>query len=119
MGKKKDKPNNNKGIIYSTDPDYDYQFENEEQVQETLPSKQQKLRISLDKKQRAGKEVTLITGFQGLEADLSALGKALKSFCGVGGSVKNNEILLQGDHRKKVLDWLVKNNYTQSKISGM
>jgi translation initiation factor 1 len=119
MAKKKDKPNNNKGLIYSTDPEFDYHFGDDEEVQESLPSKQQKLRISLDKKQRAGKEVTLITGFQGLEADLNALGKSLKTFCGVGGSVKNNEILLQGDHRKKVLDWLLKNNYTQSKISGI
>lgn len=118
MSRNKDKKNN-KGFFYSTDPDYTYAFEEETNEQETLASKQQKLRISLDKKQRAGKEVTLIGGFQGQEADLKNLGKQLKSLCGVGGTVKNNEILLQGDHRRKVLDWLLKNGYTQSKISGM
>jgi len=118
MAKKKDK-SDSRGLIYSTDPDFDYHFEDETTPEETLPAKQQKLRVSLDKKQRAGKEVTLITGFQGIASDLNDLGKALKSYCGVGGSVKNNEILLQGDHRKKVLDWLQKNGYTQSKISGM
>lgn len=118
MARNKDKKNN-KGFFYSTDPDYTFHFEDESEEQETLPIKQQKLRVSLDKKQRAGKEVTLITGFAGQEDDLKDLGKQLKGLCGVGGTVKKNEVLLQGDHRKKVLDWLLKNGYTQSKISGM
>jgi translation initiation factor 1 len=82
---------------------------------ETLLPAGQKLRILLDKKQRAGKMVSLVTGFAGTTADLDELGKKLKTFCGTGGSVKNGEIIVQGDNRDKLLQWLLKNGYSGSK----
>jgi translation initiation factor 1 len=103
----------NAGIVYSTNPDYE--FEQISQDIETLPPAKQPLKIMLDKKQRAGKAVTLIVGFQGKEDDLELLGKKLKTFCGTGGSVKNNEIIVQGDKLDKVLQWLIKNGYNLSK----
>ena len=113
MAKKK----NNRRIVYSTNPDfvpYDEDIENEI---ETLPPAQQKLIVSLDKKQRKGKKVTLIANFTGTEEDLKELGKTLKSKCGVGGSVKNGEILIQGDFRQKVKDLLEADGY-KCKLSG-
>lgn len=105
------KKNSNRiGVVYSTNPDFQYE-EIEEFEQETLPNNQQKLYVQLDKKQRAGKQVTLITGFVGTSDDLEILGKELKNKCGVGGSVKNGEILLQGDFRQKVMDYLVQKDY--------
>ncbi|MBR5253821.1 MAG: translation initiation factor [Bacteroidales bacterium] len=105
------KKNSNRiGVVYSTNPDFQYE-EIEEFEQETLPNNQQKLYVQLDKKQRAGKQVTLITGFVGKSEDLEILGKELKNKCGVGGSVKNGEILLQGDFRQKVMDYLVQKDY--------
>lgn len=98
------------GIVYSTNPDFEYE-EIEEFEEETLPNNQQKLYVQLDKKQRAGKQVTLITGFVGTQEDLEILGKELKNKCGVGGSVKNGEILLQGDFRQKVMDYLIQKEY--------
>lgn len=80
-----------------------------------MPAARQPLRIRLDAKHRAGKAVTLIEGFVGTESDLETLGKGLKSFCGVGGSVKDRQIIIQGDQRNKVLQWLKKNGYTQAK----
>ena len=102
------------GFVYSTDPNFRYESE-EEHVQETLPPKQQKLKIRLDTKQRGGKVVTLVEGFIGKEEDLQDLGKKLKNFCGTGGSAKDSEIIIQGDQRDKVLQWLQKNAYTNSK----
>jgi translation initiation factor 1 len=102
------------GLVYSTDPNFS--LRNEGHTQETLPPAQQKLRIRLDTKHRAGKAVTLIEGFSGKETDLEALGKKLKSFCGTGGSAKDGEIIVQGDQRQKVMQWLIKHEYKQSKI---
>ena len=110
---KKNKPDS-RGFIYSTDPNF--RFENEEQQEQTtLQPSQQKLRIRLDTKRRSGKAVTLIQGFAGISSDVEQLGKTLKNYCGTGGSVKDFEIIIQGDQRDKVLQWLLKNGYTQSK----
>lgn len=110
---KKNKPDNN-GFVYSTDPNFHYQ-NNDEEPLKTLSSSQQKLRIKLDTKQRAGKAVTLITGFVGTDDDLQELGKKLRTCCGTGGSAKDTEIIIQGDQRDKVLQWLLKNEYKQTK----
>jgi translation initiation factor 1 len=110
---KKNKPDTN-GFVFSTDPNFRFE-EEEQQVQETLPPEKQKLRVRLDTKQRAGKAVTLVTGFIGLPDDLEVLGKKLKNVCGTGGSVKDGEAIIQGDQRDKVLQWLLKNEYKQSK----
>ena len=107
----------NNGTVYSTNPDFVFDYGEEEVV--TLEPAKQNLRVMLDKKQRAGKKVTLITGFQGSEYDLAVLGKELKSACGVGGSVKDGEILLQGDFREKVLGILLQKGYSKTKISGI
>ena len=106
----------NNGTVYSTNPDFVFDYGEEEAV--TLEPGKQNLRVMLDKKQRAGKKVTLITGFQGSDFDLAVLGKELKSACGVGGSVKDGEILLQGDFREKVLGILLQKGYTKTKIAG-
>ncbi|AFD08750.1 translation initiation factor [Solitalea canadensis] len=111
------KNKNISGIMFSTDPNFEYQFEDNE-VQETLPPNQQNLRVQLDKKQRGGKAVTLVTGFIGTDTDLQDLGKMLKSKCGVGGTVKDGEILVQGDFREKIMEILQKLNYKVKKIGG-
>ena len=105
------------GVVYSTNQDFDYENEGKEEA-ESLPSNQQNLYISLDKKNRKGKAVTLISGYVGSEEDLKELGKTLKSKCGVGGSTKDGEILLQGDHRKKVLEILIKQGYKAKQSGG-
>jgi translation initiation factor 1 len=109
---KKNKPDS-KGFVYSTDPGF--KFEPESNDTHTLPPSQQTLKIRLDTKHRAGKAVTLIQGFTGRDEDLQDLGKKLKAACGTGGSAKDGEIIVQGDHRDKVLQWLQKNGYKLSK----
>ena len=102
------------GLVYSTDPNFKFPQEDREE-QETLEPAQQKLKIRLDTRHRAGKAVTLVEGFTGAVPDLEELGKKLKSFCGTGGSVKDGEIIVQGDNRDKILQWLQKNGYKSSK----
>ena len=102
------------GLVYSTDPDFKLPDENFEE-QETIEPSQQQLIIRLDTKHRAGKAVTLVAGFTGTNDDLDELEKKLKTFCGTGGSVKDGEIIIQGDNRDKVLQWLQKNGYKSSK----
>ena len=102
------------GFVYSTDPDFHFREENEKT--ETLPPSQQKLKIRLDTKHRVGKAVTLIEGFVGKEGDLGELGKRLKGFCGTGGSTKDGEIIIQGDQREKISQWLKKNGFLQIRI---
>ena len=102
------------GVLYSTNPDYQYQT-NDNEEEETLEPSEQNLRISLSKKQRAGKEVTLITGFVGTSDDLKELGRTLKTKCGVGGSAKDGEIVIQGDQRAKVKEILLSMGYKKTK----
>ena len=102
-------------IVYSTNPDYHFQ-EEEERSDKTVPKEKQLLRVSLDKRNRRGKAVTLITGFSGSDDELQELGKMLKMKCGVGGSAKEGEIIVQGDHREKVLGILLKEGYAKSRI---
>lgn len=101
-------------VVYSTNPNFNYET-NEEESSETLDKKQQKLRVSIEKKGRGGKTVTLITGFVGKEEDLKELGKLLKTKCGVGGSIKDGEILIQGDFKQRAIDLLKAEGYTQTK----
>ena len=116
MSKKK-KWKNLDGVVFSTNQDFDYQY-NEEETEETLPPTQQDLRVMLDKKQRGGKKVTLVSGFVGNDDDLKDLDKTLKSKCGVGGTAKDGEILIQGDFRDKVLDLLIAAGYKAKKSGG-
>ncbi len=111
------KKDQRQGVVYSTNPEFSYQT-NDEAAATTLPPQQQQLRVQLDKKQRGGKQVTLITGFVGREEDLQTLGKLLKTKCGVGGSAKDGEIVVQGDFRAKVLEVLLKEGYKAKQIGG-
>jgi len=101
------------GVVYSTDSSFNFQFAEAFQDMEvdTLPNQQQNLKVLLDKKQRKGKVVTIVTGFQGKVEDLEALGKKLKQKCGVGGSVKDMEIIIQGDFKQKIADLLIQDGY--------
>ncbi|MFY0252782.1 translation initiation factor [Chitinophaga sp. 30R24] len=112
MSKKKNTPGN--GIVYSTDPNFSFEQEPEEAIA-TLAPAEQVLRVVLDKKQRAGKVVTLVTGFVGKAEDLEKLGKDLKTKCGTGGSAKDGEILIQGDYKEKVVKWLLDWGYKKTK----
>lgn len=105
------------GIMFSTDPSFVYESETEE-VAVSLPNQQQDLRVMLDRKNRAGKGVTLVTGFIGSTEELESLAKLLKSKCGVGGAAKDGEILIQGDFRDKVLLLLQKEGYKVKKSGG-
>jgi len=109
---KKNKPDS-RGFVFSTDPNF--KFEEEQYSNETLLPAQQKLKVRLDTRHRAGKAVTLVDGFIGKEEDLEDLGKKLKSFCGTGGSAKDGEIIIQGDQREKVIQWFGKNGYKNVK----
>ncbi len=101
-------------VVYSTNPDFQYETE-DEIATETLPKNQQKLRVSIEKKNRGGKTVTLVTGFVGTEEDLKELGRTLKSKCGVGGSAKDNEIIIQGEFKQRIIELLKQEGYTQTK----
>jgi len=111
MGKK-----NKKGIMYSTNPDFNYEYDNEEQ--DAIDPADQNLRVLIDRKKRRGKEVTLITGFIGPEEEMKDLGKLLKQKLGVGGSTKDGEIIVQGNHREKVLEILKEKGFGKTKLSG-
>jgi translation initiation factor 1 len=111
MSKKK---SNYNGIVYSTAPDF--KPEKEEIREETIDAAQQNLKIRLDTKHRSGKAVTLVENFIGTEDDLEKLGKQLKTFCGTGGSVKDGQVIIQGDQRQKILQWLLKNGFKKTKL---
>ena len=117
MSKKNNDWKKRDGIVFSTADSFEYNF-GEDESQETLPPTQQKLKVLLDKKSRAGKQVTLIEGFLGTEEDLKELGKLLKNKCGVGGSTKDGEILIQGYHRDKVVQVLIQAGYGAKKAGG-
>lgn len=108
---------NRLGVVYSTNPSFGYETPRRE-ADDALPPQQQRLRVLLDRRQRGGKQVTLVTGFVGRQNDLEQLGKMLKAGCGVGGAVKNGEILVQGDHRDRVLSLLEKAGYKAKKAGG-
>ena len=110
----KKKSNNTGGLVYSTDPNFIITGSAGPE-EETINPSLQKLRVRMDNRHRAGKAVTMIEGFTGKEADREELGRKLKTFCGTGGSVKGCEIIIQGDNRDKILQWLLANGYTASK----
>ena len=102
------------GVVYSTNPDYEYSDDSQEEA-DTLPKNQQKLRLNIERAGRGGKTVTLVKGFVGSDEDINSLCKLLKQKCGVGGSVKDGEIIIQGDHRQRLVEILKKEGYTQTK----
>ena len=104
------------GIVFSTDPVF--KTEEERAAQVTLEEAKQPIRVKLDKKQRAGKAVTLMLGFVGSDKDLEELGRRMRNFCGTGGSIKDGHIIIQGDQRDKILQWLHKNGYVLAKLTG-
>ena len=104
-------------IVYSTNPDYQYRYDEPEETA-TLPPSKQDLRVMLDRKNRSGKAVTLVAGFVGTQDDLAELAKELKTKCGVGGSAKDGEILVQGDFRDKIMQLLLLKGYKAKKAGG-
>ena len=114
MGKKDNDWKDRLGVMYSTNPDFNYQTDDEPE-QEPLPPQQQKLRLRMEKNGRGGKTVTVISGFIGPQADMEALARTLKTFCGCGGSTKDGEIIIQGDFREKLKAKLISLGYTQTK----
>ena len=102
------------GVVYSTNPDYEYSDDSQEEA-DTLPKNQQKLRLNMERAGRGGKTVTLVKGFVGSDEDINALCKLLKQKCGVGGSVKESEIIIQGDHRQRLVEILKKEGFCQAK----
>ena len=102
------------GVVYATNPDYEYSDDSQEEA-DTLPKNQQKLRLNMERAGRGGKTITLVKGFVGSDKDINALCKLLKQKCGVGGSVKDGEIIIQGDHRQRLVEILKKEGYTQTK----
>ncbi|AIM39283.1 translation initiation factor [Sphingobacterium sp. SG20118] len=106
------------GVVYSTDSSFEYQFSDEIENLETLPNQQQQLKVQLDRKMRKGKIVTLVTGYKGKQEDLEALGKLLKQKCGVGGSAKDAEIIIQGDFKQKIADLLLSEGYKVKLVGG-
>lgn len=105
------------GVVYSTNPGFEYNYDADNEEEE-LPPSQQKLRVQIDRKKRKGKSVTLVTGFVGPEDSLKELAKYLKSKCGVGGSAKDGEIIIQGELKEKIVDLLKQKGYTNTKASG-
>lgn len=101
-------------IVYSTNPEFEYTTDEKEE-NETLPKQQQRLRTSIEKNHRGGKTVTIVRNFIGTATDMKELGKLLKTRCGVGGSVKDGEIIIQGDFKEKIIELLKKEGYTQTK----
>ncbi len=102
------------GMVYSTNPDFQYETTQEPEV-ETLPKEKQRLRVSIERRNRGGKVVTLVTGFVGSDTDLKELGKWLKTKCGVGGSAKDGELIVQGDFKNRVVELLKEEGYIQTK----
>jgi translation initiation factor 1 len=114
MGKNKKKRID---VVYSTNPDFDFDHEGDA-ADQTLPNDEQYLNVMIDRKKRKGKEVVLITGFVGTDDDLKDLGKTLKQNCGVGGSAKDGEIMVQGNQRDKIMDYLKSEGYNVKRVGG-
>lgn len=102
------------GVVYSTNHDYEYAYDSQQEI-DTLPKNQQKLRLNTERAGRSGKTVTLVKGFIGSEEDITALCKLLKQKCGVGGSIKNGEVIIQGDHRQRLIEILKNEGFCQAK----
>lgn len=102
------------GVVYSTNPDYQYQYDEEPEAETLLPEKQ-RLRVRIEKNHRGGKTVTIVSGFEGSDSDLQELGKKLRTACGVGGSAKDGEIIVQGDMKERVTATLVKLGYRNTR----
>ncbi|WP_293900355.1 MULTISPECIES: translation initiation factor [unclassified Sphingobacterium] len=114
----KNKKQSYEGVVYSTDDSFNYQLADFFQEEDTLPINQQNLKVQLDRKMRKGKVVTLVTGFVGKVEDLEHLGKLLKQKCGVGGTVKDGEVIIQGDFKQKIYDLLLKEGYRVKLVGG-